>query len=180
MPIIGRNRTFNHGDQFFRRDKRMAFTRMNNGTSNPPRKPFFAELEDRVGQLCLRPSVDQVSCGPAHRLVHTHVQRTISLKAKPASGLFQLRGRNSKIKQDSIDSPNTTGSKMLFQTHEVTIEETNTVPESREPVSTRCYGCCVTVKSYKPAIWTSLFKKFFSMPTISHCTVKIDSGIFIN
>src|SRR6185295_7491377 len=153
---------------------------MNNGTSNPPRKPFFAELENRVGQLCLWPSVDQVSCGLAHRLIHTHVQRTISLKAKPASGLFQLHGRNSEIKQNSIDSPNTTGSKMLFQTPEVTIEEANTVPKSREPVSTRCYGCCITVKPYKPAIWTSFFKNSFSMPTISHCTVEIDSGTFIN
>jgi hypothetical protein len=113
-------------------------------------------------------------------LIHTHVQRAIPLKAKPASGLFQLRGRDPKIKQDSIDSPNTTGSKMLLQTHEVTIEKAHTVPKSREPVSTRCYGCCITIKPYKPAVWTSRFKKYFSMPTVSHGTIKIDSGTFMN
>jgi hypothetical protein len=113
-------------------------------------------------------------------LIHTHVQRAIPLKAKPASGLFQLRGRDSKIKQDSIDSPNTTGSKMLLQTHEVTIEKVYTVPKSREPVSTRCYGSGITIKPDKPAVWTSRFKKFFSMPTESHRTVKIDSGTLLN
>ena len=123
MPIIRRNSPLDHGDQLFRRRQRMAFTRADNGTRNSSRKPFLAELKNRVGQLRFRPSIDQVSCGPAHRLIHTHVQRTIPLKAKAASRFFQLRGRDSKIKQDSIDLANATGSKMLFQIHKVTMDK---------------------------------------------------------
>jgi hypothetical protein len=114
----------------------MAFPRADNGTRNSSRKPFFAELKNRVGQLRFRPSIDKVSCGPAHRLIHPHVQRTIDLKAEAASRFFQLQGRNSKVKQDSIDLANTTGGKMLFQIHKMPMEQEYAVTESCEPFST--------------------------------------------
>jgi hypothetical protein len=158
----------------------MAFTRMNNGTRYSSRKPFFAELKNRVGQLRFRPSIDQVSCGPAHRLIHAHVQRTVSLKAKATSRFFQLRGRDSKVKQDSIDLANATDSKVLFQIHKMTMDKDYAVAESCEPFSASCNGRRIAIKPDKPAGRTARLKKFFSMPTIPHRTVKIGSAIILN
>src|SRR5437868_7633405 len=175
MPIIRRNRPLNHGDQLFRRRQRMAFTRMNNGTRDSPGKPFFAELKNRVGQLCLRPSIDQVSCRPAYRLIHSHVQRTFPLKAKPASRFFQLCGRDPKVKQGSIDLGNAIDSKMLLQVHKMTMDKDHTVSESCEPLVAGCNGLSIAVKPDKPAIRTTCFQELFSMPTVSHRTIKISS-----
>ncbi len=155
VPITRRDRSFDHRDQLLRRRQWTTFTRADNGARNAPRKSFLAELENHIGQLRFRPLIDQVSRRSAFRLIHAHVQWTIPLKTKPTSRFVQLRRRHTKIKQNSIDPINATGSKMLFQFHKVTMNEVHAVAESRKPLSAGCNGHRIAIKTNKSGVRTA-------------------------
>jgi hypothetical protein len=54
------------------------------------------------------------------------------------------------------------------------------VAESCEPFFTGCNGHRIAINPDKPAGRTARLKKFFSMPTIPHRTVKVGSAILLN
>jgi len=102
------------------------------------------------------------------------------LKAKASTGFFQLRGRNPKVEQNSIDLANATDSKVLLQIRKMTVQKDHTVAESCEPFATGFDGHCIAIKPNKSAVRTARIKNLLCMPTVPHRTVKIDSATLLN
>jgi hypothetical protein len=81
----------------------MALPFLHNGSRNPTRISFFAILENDVRELVLLTTVHQIRSSRSGRLIHTHVQRAIKLKTKSSRCVIELRRRNPKIEEHTVN-----------------------------------------------------------------------------
>jgi len=69
---------------------------------------------------------------------------------------------------------------MPFQIRKMTMEKEHAIAASCEFFSTGCNGHHIAIKPNESAIRSTCLKNFFSMPTVSHRTIKIGSAILTN
>ena len=95
-------RTGHHFRQMARRFQRRLRTRMGNGPGNPTRITIASVFPNNRGQLRFRPCVDHLRRRQDLRLIHPHIQRTISLHTESAVRVIQLRRANAQVQQHPI------------------------------------------------------------------------------
>ena len=83
-------------------DRRLT-ARVNDGARDAPREPLFAELKDRIRQLDLARSRQQVGGRLAAASVHSHVERLVALKAEAAARSLELHRRHAEVGQRAVD-----------------------------------------------------------------------------
>ena len=102
------------------------------GSSDPARIPFFAVLEDHVGERLLVGGRNQVGCGRSLRAVHPHVQRIVAPEAEAAAFSFELHRGHTQIRQRSVDAGNATLVEHARQVAIIRVHQLHAVTEPGE------------------------------------------------
>src|SRR6267378_3475591 len=116
-------------DQFFDRArqrqsfaKRCSLSHLYNQACNATRCRLLSQFAKQPRQLLLAVFVYDRGSGQLSSRIHAHIQGTVSHEAESSLGVFELPGRNAKVKKRAPNRPN---SKL--------IEEAECAPEIRLP-----------------------------------------------
>src|SRR6266852_4234981 len=93
----GRGR--NHGCELRSRQYR---PRPDNGSGDSPRPPFLTEFVNQIGKLTLVELVYHLFGGRLRLRIHSHVERSVRLKTKPARGVRKLKAAYAKVGKNPV------------------------------------------------------------------------------
>src|SRR4029077_4534083 len=112
MTAVTANQFFDRARQRQSFAKRCSFSHLYNQACNATRCRLLSQFAKQPRQLFLAVFVYDRGSGQLSSRIHAHIQGTVSHEAESSLGVFELPGRNAKIKKGAPNRPN---SKLIEQ-----------------------------------------------------------------
>ena len=131
---------------------RMKGPLLDDGLGDTFRPSLFAIFEKDSFDLPLRKAVDEICGCPSRSSIHSHIQETFLLKAETSFSPFELKGTESQIEKNPVDSFHLQRPEDLGQGGEVLSKKLHPVAKPRKNLSRLVKGLVVPFDSDQHAI----------------------------
>ena len=124
--------------------------RVDDGARDAARKPLFAVLKNRVGELAFTRPGHQIGGGVAAAPVHPHVERLVALEAESAARRVELHRRHAEIGERAVDDGNAEAIEHGVEGTEVGVHEIDPFAPRRQRLARAVERVEIAVESDDP------------------------------
>ncbi len=143
-----------------------------NRSCDAARSRFLAVTVDHVGQLLLRPLIDDLVGRQACICVHTHVDAPALLEAESSFRLVQLKGRDSEVQQDGIELREVIRPGNSGHIAEAGLDENGTWAKALKLPAGSLDRLGVQIGAQKPAVWRRGLQHGFGVTSAAQSAVQ--------